>query len=231
MDICYDLDSQRFGKLIVCGAPIRRKDRIYYRCICKSGKETVVRRDHLTNGATTSCGQCEEIINEGSHMRYVCKNGRSFLFDIADLELISQHCWYVSANGYASTRLKETRRVAELPRMLLDAPPGINVDHINGNTLDNRRVNLRLATQADNLRNLSLKSSNTSGYKGVSYVARRDKYRAYITLNKKAKHLGYFIEPVEAARAYDKAARFFFGEFSCLNFPLAGEQGCRRLAT
>ncbi len=227
----FNIDGHLFGKLIVRGEPIRKQGRIYYHCVCKCGKEITARRDHLLSGATTSCGHCESIVDEGDYLRYVCKNGHSFLFDVADLDTVLQHCWYISSTGYVCTRLQGSRRVVELSRMLLGASTDLFIDHIDSDTLNNRRENLRLATKAENTYNLSLRSNNTSGYKGVSYITSAGKFCASITRNNITTRLGYFVEPEEAARAYDRAARFLFGEFSCLNFPLTGEQGCRRLAT
>ena len=82
----------------------------------------------------------------------------------------------------------------------------------------------------DNQRNMKIPKHNSSGYKGVGYRQDRGKYRAYISLQNRTKHLGYFQYAEEAARAYDQAARYYFGNFACLNFPSENEQGCRRNA-
>ena len=74
---------------------------------------------------------------------------------------------------------------------------------------------------------MRLPTHNTSGFKGVSFRKDRGKYRAYISINNRIKHLGYYDTPEDAARAYDEAARFYFAEFACVNFPRPGEQGCR----
>ncbi len=86
------------------------------------------------------------------------------------------------------------------------------LDHINGDRDDNRICNLRVATKTQNLRNTCKKKTNTSGYKGVSH--RRNKWRAYITVDWKTKHLGVFNTPEEAHAAYCVAAHKYHGEFA-----------------
>lgn len=91
-------------------------------------------------------------------------------------------------------------------------------DHINGNGLDNRRANLREATHAENCRNRRKGSRNTSGFIGVSWHTQRGKWRAQIKVQGRTRSLGMFLDPEDAARAYDAAAREHFGEFAAQNF-------------
>jgi hypothetical protein len=109
-----------------------------------------------------------------------------------------------------------------LNRVIMDAPPGLLVDHRNGNTLDNRRTNLRLATCSQNRINSQRDKSKTSSrYVGVSLEKGRGKWLAYISYNGKRIHLGRFDNELDAARAYDLAAVKYHGEFARLNFPEA----------
>ena len=105
--------------------------------------------------------------------------------------------------------------------------PKVLIDHIDrNNTLDNRKTNLRLADRKINAMNRKVRKTSGTGFKGVEKVIQKNKkspdrvyYRAYIGIEGKHKHLGYYKTPEEAAQAYDKAAVEFFGEFALLNFP------------
>lgn len=99
------------------------------------------------------------------------------------------------------------------------------VDHINGDGLDNRRANLREATNAQNMRNKGLYRNNSSGFKGVSWQKECRKWQAGIRLDGTRRHLGLFLVAEDAAAAYDEAARELHGEFARLNFPGLGELG------
>jgi hypothetical protein len=86
-------------------------------------------------------------------------------------------------------------------------------DHISGDTLDNRKCNLRVCTTAENVRNCKLGKGNTSGYKGVYFNKRAKRYLAQIKLNNKKIHLGYYDTPEEAHAAYCEASKKYHGEF------------------
>ena len=94
---------------------------------------------------------------------------------------------------------------------------GLKTDHIDGNSLNNCRSNLRLATYAENNRNTRVRRDNTSGYKGVSWAADRGKWVAVICVDKCQRWLGAFDDPAEAAIAYNEAALRYHGEFARLN--------------
>jgi hypothetical protein len=93
------------------------------------------------------------------------------------------------------------------------------VDHRNGDGLDNRRSNLREATPAQNSANSRLSRRSSTGLKGVTWYKRCSRWRAHITVDQKQRHLGYFDDPIEAAKAYDVAAIEAFGDFAHTNFP------------
>lgn len=144
------------------------------------------------------------------------------LVDNDDYDWLSEWTWAAYLNSgkwYACQSKKNYSRVTvPMHRVIMDAPKGMVVDHINGDGLDNRRANLRICTTAENMRNRGLPSNNTSGYKGV-FIQKNGKSNAHIQLNRKLIHLGMFNNPVDAAHAYDEAAKRLFGEFANLNFP------------
>jgi hypothetical protein len=97
--------------------------------------------------------------------------------------------------------------------------PSRHIDHINNDRSDNRIANLRLASSSENGMNMLKRKGCTSQYKGVSWCAQPKKWRSKIMKDGVQKHLGYYDNEEEAARAYDKAAKEIFGEYANLNFP------------
>lgn len=140
--------------------------------------------------------------------------------DLADLK------WCVSGNrgsGYAARNQfvpsAGYRKMVSLHRIILERTvsrslvKGEQVDHINGNSLDNRRENLRIATVGQNLRNTKKRTTNTSGYKGVCWIKKLGVWRAKIKYNHHTYNLGYFKTPEEAYAAYCAKGRELHGEF------------------
>ena len=146
------------------------------------------------------------------------------LVDDVDYEWLKQWKWcaHVDRQGcvYAvrSVWVDGRNKMLRMHRLILGAKPGKMSDHINGDTLDNRRSNLRICTNQQNNRNRHARAG-TSRYKGVHWYKRGSKWRASIHINGRFKHLGYFDDEQEAALAYDRAARELFGEFANPNFP------------
>ncbi len=97
--------------------------------------------------------------------------------------------------------------------------PSRGLDHINGVKTDNRIANLREATPREN--NINIKTSSRSGFRGVYWKPLHKKYEARLRTTERRIHLGHFVDPVAAAKAYDAAARKHHGEFAKLNFPNA----------
>lgn len=158
---------------------------------------------------------------ETKEMHLPC--GHVVIVDAADYEWLSQWKWH-ALNNHGRGRYAIRGEKAEdgkqvtvyMHRLIMSAGKGILVDHINGDGLDNRRINLRLATRHENMRNQHNQRSN-SGYRGVSWHRTRKKWGARIRYANKLWHLGWFDDPKEAALAYNKAALEYFGEFASPN--------------
>ena len=147
--------------------------------------------------------------------------GKFALIDDEDFELISRYKWYFSKlslnYGRVVTRCKKKVKNIKMHRLIMNAPDFFEVDHINGNTLDNRKINLRLVTHSQNQKNMKTHKDNKSGYKGVSWHKKAKKWQVHIKLNNKKGYLGLFLTKEEGALAYNKAALKHFGEFARLN--------------
>lgn len=162
-------------------------------------------------------------------IRIPLSDGNFVVVDEADYPAVSQYRWYPHPRGrtiYARACIIHTRKRQMWIRMhnlILPPPDGYEVDHENGNGLDNRRENLRLVTHAQNSQNARLRADNTSGFRGVGWHQRKGLWQARISIDSKLRTLGYFADKDSAARAYDEAARQHYGEFARLNFPKEGE--------
>lgn len=142
--------------------------------------------------------------------------GKVAIVDEADAEMVSRYRWCYLNVGYAARheRIDGKDRMILMHRFLLGASSEQLVDHINGDGLDNRRVNIRLCTKADNQRNQRRNNRNTTGYKGVSFDKARGKYIASIHVIGTQIHLGRFSTAEEASKAYEDAASRYHGEFA-----------------
>ena len=140
-------------------------------------------------------------------MRYIkVTQGKAAIVDDDDFEFLAARKWSYK-QGYA-VRFRNIFMHNEI----MKPDSGFEVDHINGDGLDNRRANLRTSTHADNMKNQRRRSDNISGYKGVSPHSNR--WRAYIYINGRYINLGVFADALSAAKAYDKAAIKYFGRFA-----------------
>ena len=139
-----------------------------------------------------------------------------------DYEWLNQWKWCASKlhyGGFAAVRgATGTNKRLFMHRVIMYAPKNMQVDHENHNTLDNRRINLRLATASQSQHNTKGHKNTLSRHKGVTWNRRSRKWSVQIRLNNKPYYGGCFDEEIEAAKAYDNKAKELHGEFACLNF-------------
>ena len=147
--------------------------------------------------------------------------------DPADYYRLRKYEWVAQKIGrrcYARRRIaggkKSRGSLVYLHQEIIKVPKGMVVDHINNDGMDDRSANLRAATPAQNMRNRKKYDRNCSSkYKGIHWYKQYSKWSASIRFENKRIFLGYFKDEVEAARAYDAAARKYHKEFAVLNFP------------
>ena len=150
--------------------------------------------------------------------------GKVALVDDEDYDYLMKWKWHAvkySNNFYAARTQKicEGKKTAILMHRVIinNKNTKMHTDHINGNGLDNRKINLRICTHSQNLMNRGASINNKIRYKGVSYIEKINKFRVQIMVNKKNTTIGYYINPIDAARAYNEAAIKFHQEFANLN--------------
>lgn len=161
---------------------------------------------------------------EGEIVRVPLSRGQFAIIDSGDADRVLAHRWCAmrakNRRWYALRHSQSGGKTQTilLHRFIMNAAPGLQVDHVNLDALDNRRCNLRMATQSQNLCNRQRTRVNKSGFKGVIWDRWESKFRARISYNKVTYSLGAFATAEEAARAYDAAAKKLHGEFARLNF-------------
>jgi len=152
------------------------------------------------------------------------KNGQYTKVDNDDFEKFKNFSWFLIKNVYKSSSYYYVTRSnngkpCKLHREIMGSPKGLMIDHINHDTLDNRKCNLRVCTHQDNQRNRNLNKNNTTGFKGVTYHKHKEYiyYVAQLYLNGKNIFLGTFKKSIDAAKKYDEEVTRLFGDFALTN--------------
>ncbi len=171
--------------------------------------------------STKGNGRSSSVAENGEDFRLIPLTlGKFAIVDAEDYHWLSLHRCFASKSRatYYAYRYGDGT-IVSMHREIMRAPKGMVCDHKNHNGLDNRKSNLRLCTNAQNLYNKMPKKGCASKYKGVSLGNDAKTWRARIGFKGRRINLGYFADEIKAALAYDDKAAELFGEFAYLNFP------------
>lgn len=235
--------GKKYGKLTIVDYYGYRNDVVtkspfwIAKCDCGSEKDIIATFHDIKNKRVLSCGCLQREysrkfgkINGSKRKKYNSfikkedyyigiSNDKEFIFDKEDYNKIIKinKFWSINSLNYVLCYIK--RKEYQLHRYIMglgfyNPKEDIIVDHINGDTLDNRKENLRIIHRRHNAKNTVIYSNNTSGYKGVSWHKHRQKWQANINVNKKNIYLGIYDKLEEAVEARKKAEIKYFGEFS-----------------
>ena len=237
-----DLTGQHFGRLVVIERGEDYIDnqgskRVQWRCKCECGQEVLVRSSSLRSGVTISCGclQSEmmkkfnqenktkkfnyyEFLENGDIKVYSDDKEKFFLVNGDELDKINNKHWCKDKNGYWVTYDKNSKAIVKLHRLITNANKEDIIDHINGDTDDNRQENLRKVTIQQNCMNHKVRANNSSGCTGVSFKKSTGKWFAYIKYKRTIYWLGTYIEKQDAIKARKLAEEKYFGEFARQTF-------------
>lgn len=226
-----DLTGKHFGKWTVIGlsdniyvSPKGHTDLMWI-CECSCDAHTIkeIRGSILRSGSSKSCGCLfrNEYDLSGEYGIGWTNNKEEFYFDLEDYDKIKDYTWQRDKNDYVVTNCsigdkKTTLKMHRLIMNVLDNED-VCIDHIKHINFDNRKSELRIATNTQNSCNTVMPKNNTSGCKGVSWDKGHNKWEAYITINRKRKHLGYFEDFELAKKVRLEAEDRYFGEYSYNN--------------
>ena len=161
-----------------------------------------------------------EIVEYESHAEIVlydkdCEEIARVLIDLEDIDRCKNYKWYLNSFGYVYNN-----KVGLLHRFIMNPKDDEIIDHINHNKLNNKRCNLRICSQQQNLMNASKRKNCSSKFKGVFWNKYDNRWRASIVINNRNKYIGNYLNEIEAAEAYDRASIKYFKEYAFTNFPI-----------
>lgn len=218
-----DLSGQRFGKLVAKRYVKAIDGGSCWECLCDCGNIVDVSTTHLRSGHTKSCGCLtrEKIPNEydlsGRYAKMILEDGTETIFNKKYYNFVKQYHWWLQGNhvyGYVDGKTKALAVAIVEEAEFIRIGRGYVIDHINRNPLDNRRSNLRICDYCENAANHNIQKNNTSGFNGVYYDKRRDRWMAKICYRGKSIHLGFFDDKNDAVRARKRAEKEYHGRFA-----------------
>lgn len=219
-----DITGQRFGRLVAIGAIGKLRTNILWLCQCNCGNITKVASTELLQGKTKSCGCLKKETPYRVLKKYntydlsgeygigwTSNTNEEFYFDLEDYNLIKNYCWN-KHQGYLEAA--DNQKIIRIHRLIMNAPKGYVVDHISHNTLDNRKINLRIATYSQNSMNRIKRFDNSSGITGVTWDDRANLWVSYIGFQNENICLGYYLNFDAAVIVRKKAEEKYFKKHS-----------------
>lgn len=232
-----DLTGNRYGRLtVIKRATDKEYKRPHWLCKCDCGNETIVSSANLCAGTTNSCGclrrELTIVHNQNMGKAIRCKkrkenkydlsgeygvgyfeNGETFIFDLEDFDLVSRYYWVIQNGNGTYRRIVTTtdRKMIPMHKILTGKSC---MDHINRNTFDNRRDNLRTANYSQDSQNRTKQSNNTSGVIGVSFDNQSGVWKARVNIDKHQYTVYRGTSFEEAVIARLEAENKYYGEFA-----------------
>lgn len=229
-----DLTGQRFGRLIVLyrGEKVKHNETVKWYCKCDCGNYCWVDGPELRKGDTKSCGCLKAELLKSKKGRFVknfnyheIKDGVCYVYndtkekycliDVEDLPKIIMYHWRENKQGYwvAYARYSGKNTTIQLHKIITNTNKEVTVDHKNRKRNDCRKSNLRIYTPEQNCQNITVRKDNKTGIIGI-YKKSKERWEAYIQLNKKHKSLGYFNNKEDAIKTRLLAEKEYYGEFA-----------------
>ena len=218
-----DYSGEKYGMLTLKSKlPKYFKQYDGYYCLCDCGTECIKNIRDIRIGDTTSCG-CKKhkmtpnpvVFDDKCAYIYITGRSEPSIIDKEDYDKVKNYRWkkYQENYAYARKTFNKKKTITYLHRLVIDAKEGFDVDHINGNPLDNRKCNLRVVTHQQNCFNRKPNSRNKTGTSGVYWNNRRGEWASCIGIDKKRKFLGYFKNLEDAINARKDAEIKYYGEY------------------
>ncbi|MDD4624634.1 MAG: hypothetical protein PHX40_04625 [Bacilli bacterium] len=218
-----DLIGERFGRLVVKKrVENNQQNQVQWLCQCDCGNEKIITGYNLRSGVK-SCGclQKEMVIKANKKYNTYNLSGdygigytfkrEEFYFDLEDYDKIKDYCWYMDEGEYIVTN--DNRKIIRMHRLVMNCPNDMEVDHEFHDPWDNRKEFLRIVTRSQNAMNNKISKNNTSGVTGVNWDNQRGKWKARISINGRATHIGLFDNIKDAIKARLEAEENYYGKY------------------
>lgn len=208
-------------KCEICERPLKKKNKLYGYVLCSKHMHQLLKYGKFLDNIQRTNSDKNDFTIDGEIAVFNLYNQKNikvgeFIIDAEDVNKVRNYKWRISHNHVVTgNKYKGKNNVKDLSWIILNIQNIQDnvVDHINHNPFDNRKSNLRICKQNENTQNVSIKNNNSSGFVGISYLKKRNKWNAEIKINYKKIHLGEYVDIKKAVYARMLAENFFFQDF------------------